>query len=211
MEESLLLDLLYNLHTMKYASSYYPPSLFVGEDDDDDSFGEESDPGFALKVRHSIGTKGPRGWTSQRKAILLNSYADLMAYRDEWHNYPDDGDKWDDWPGDPRIFNPFFVAKYANIPTYHTVSSGLKSESSRRIALIALAAEKHYQDQGSYPASLAEMKLGFDTTDVTDPKQRPISYKLDKNGYPEIWSLHESQNAKRPRLRWQFWEDETPP
>jgi len=204
-EAALRFHLLQNIGVIENATAFFTPEFFKEEDEDASTF-DDSEPGFGAKFRHAYATGGPQGWTLQRKSILVNSHLDLVENLANWHLIPEFQTLSKE--ESPRLSNPFFIARELDRGRSTTVNTALRMESSKRIALIAIAAEQHYLKAGSYPVSLGDLETDFDITDTSDPEQRALAYQLDKNGRPEIWSLRQAVVSKRPRLRWQFWEEE---
>ena len=202
-KKAIQTELFYSLNAMEHSKTLVRPHLV--------NTSSPSGFEFVHQVKLYYFTEGPAGWKDQRKSVVANQALDNLETLDTWHlsNFFQDPPPIT-FLAFEQLKGPFDIAKHGAFGYHSLYLSVMKAVSSKRIALIAIAAEQHYLKSGTYPASLDEMQLDFDTTDATDPKQRPLAYQLDKNGRPEIWSLHETKNSKRPVLRWQFWEVEEP-
>ena len=149
------------------------------------------------RFRLSLNTSGPAGWTSQRKAIVINQAIDFLEILKEGTlNYIEP--KVTVAGEEPAGFSPFEIAKQLSENAPSIASIALKTTTRKRIAQLAIALEQHFLKTGSYPATLGELDHQFDITDVMDPKKRPLAYQPGPDGRPEIWTL------KDPKIRWQF-------
>jgi len=155
---------------------------------------------FSFKERFQLyyTTDGPSGWTSQRKAILVNQTIDFLDML-ESENLSYVEPKVIIAGEEPTNYSPFALTEGFAEALQAFVSVTLKSTTSTRISELGVALEQHFLKNGSYPPSLDELAYDFDITDALDPKKLPLAYQLDEDGRPEIWSL------KDPEIRWQFW------
>ncbi len=163
-------------------------------------------PLFRDRVRNWVRNRGPAGWTHQRKALMVKSYLKAIKAVEN-----DDRDALEELSEElPKCeWSPLgAVSERIGLATRMMSASFWKAETRKRIALIALSAERYYFSQKKYPKSLLQMKLDFPVVDLTDPQKRELGYQLGPDGRPEIGSLYEEEMEKSQSnrsLRWQFW------
>ncbi|MGC6459411.1 MAG: hypothetical protein ACON4R_13705 [Akkermansiaceae bacterium] len=163
--------------------------------------GRESTPTLRERFLFHLKTGGPSGWDDQRKAIIVDNGLRLL---DEFQN-----EELKERPGGinhdydvEQNYDPFQYAREQETGMRRFVTFLLKHETETRIAQIAVAAEQFYLKHSHYPDSLEAMNCDFETADALDPKGRTLSYQLDENGRPQIWSQVDRT------IRWQFSPEE---
>ena len=163
-------------------------------------------PLFRDHVKHWIRNRGPAGWTQRRKTLLVKSLLEAVLAvesddRDALNQLIEDLPQ-GDW--DPLGA----TSEQVDFILGHSTSKYWEAETQKRIALIALAAERSYLTEQKYPETLRQMQLGFPVVDLTDPEKRELGYQIGPDGRPEIGSLREEESGESEnnrRLRWQFW------
>lgn len=160
------------------------------------------------KLQRYYYTDGPRGWTQQRKAIVLHQFLDHLEHKDHWNaQYLEDIDS----SQEVGMWNPFFLAYTAdNYWLPPILKNELQFITEQRVARLAIHLELHFLKHGHYPKSLNELQGQPLFPDATDPKERPLAFDLDSQGRPQIWSEHEAaQSHRNQRFRWQYHEKES--
>lgn len=90
-------------------------------------------------------------------------------------------------------FSPLLCWHYQLDIKLHLFRSFERTETAKRIALIALALEREKLATGKYPAQLSGMKEELELVDLTGPERRQLSYELGPDGRPVIWSIYEQE------------------
>jgi len=159
-------------------------------------------------VFHWWNYRGTAGWQNRRKAFVTNYCLDVIEWFDE---NDEERDKLID-EVIARPWSPLMGVKLM-LPMLNRSAQMLRLEGPTRQSLVlsAIACERHFLVEKSYPKTLAVLNLKFPLIDLTDPKKRDLGYQLGlKGGRPIIWSRAEEQREKNPKswkLRWQFYED----
>lgn len=85
----------------------------------------------------------------------------------------------------------------------------LRSEVNKQTALVALYAEKKFLETGVYPRSWKEVPEELWVWDELDAKRRLLSYEIDGEGRPFLFSLREKEagfKAYEEMLSWRYSE-----
>jgi hypothetical protein len=160
-----------------------------------------------------LGFGGPQGWKDRRKALLTNTYLDLIEMV-ESGELSEMEELLAELP--QNQFSPMAVVRMAAQAVIFSCERYAKSCAIRKIALLALECEREKLASGRYPKSLSDLELSFPISDMTDPDERDLQYELGPNGRPQIWSAHEAEviteedgwdGRDGPQLRWQFWSE----
>lgn len=152
--------------------------------------------------------EGVSGWKGQRKALLVNKYLDLI-----------ESVQTDDLRIKAQLEEGLDVSEWSPMAGVAMGVRGIifvqpiayeRSETRRRIALMAIALERRFLARNSYPSSLAELDLKFPVTDLSDPDRRDLAYELGPDGRPVIWSEYEDETVGERsvhHLRWQYYRE----
>lgn len=193
LDQTLRFELIYNLHSLDLIREIaeYHQTAWSG------LWGVPVEVTLKDEFLLYLKTGGPSGWNLQRKAITVNMVLDFLeAPKKEQLTYtPPKTINADDVETN---YSPFGLAEEFGEFFHSYRGLALKNTTLTRIALLGIALEQHFLKTGSYPASLDHLEYDFDITDAMHSQNRPLSYQLDPQGSPEIWSPHDS------KIRWQL-------
>lgn len=149
---------------------------------------------------------GLQGWKDRRRAIIIDGALGLLEV---FRTRDFEGLKKERNPN-PSPYSPMYAVAGAHLLISGTLNGGAwRPATESRICRIALAAERAFLKDGTYPKNISGLELEFSTTDLTDPEERELAYDLGPNERPQIWSRFQEEfgDDGEERLRWQFWSE----